>query len=249
MTTFKDNFSKQSQVYSLYRPTYPVELFEYLNSLTEQHQLAWDCGTGNGQSAISLARYYETVYATDPSDQQINNAMPHSNIIYKVEKAEQCGLNDSVADLVTIAQALHWFEFNTFYAEVKRVLKPNGIIAAWAYGVPSISPEIDSLVNYFHDHVVGEFWQRENKLIDKEYATIPFPFAPLTTPVFTIQKNMSFSGLMGLINSWSAVQRYIDIKGANPAVQFGQELTKQWGNTEDQKPATWKLILKLGQNI
>ena len=175
-SSFQDNFSKQSQTYLKYRPTYPVELFTYLSTLTESHDLAWDCGTGNGQAAISLTRFYESVFATDPSEQQIKNALPHSRIIYKVEIAEQSGLKDHSVDLVTIAQAIHWFHFESFYAEVKRVVKPNGIIAAWAYGLPSITLDIDKAIRHFHDNVIGHFWQSGNRMISKKYNTIPFPF-------------------------------------------------------------------------
>ena len=246
---FKDNFSRQSDLYLKYRPSYPAELFEYLSSLTKEHELAWDCGTGNGQSAISLTKFYKTIYATDPSEQQIKNAFKHDKIIYKVEKAEDVGLNNNSVDLITIAQALHWFQFDKFYAEAKRVLKKNGIIAAWAYNLPVITPEIDKIVYDFHEDVLGEFWLYENRLIDKKYSTIPFPFQELSPPAFRIQKDLLLNELVGLIKSWSALQRYIDKYGKNPVDELENGLQKCWGNSEDKKEATWKLILRVGRNI
>jgi SAM-dependent methyltransferase len=248
MTQFKDNFSKQSGIYLKYRPTYPAELFQYLSSLTQDHNLAWDCGTGNGQSAISLTQYYKAVYATDPSEQQIKNALPNSKITYKVEKAEQPGLEDNTVDLITIAQAIHWFDFDKFYTEVKRVLKKEGIIAAWAYGLPGISPEIDPVLKHFHDEIIGEFWQNENRLIDKEYSTIPFPFKQLSPPHFKICKSLSLNDLLGLVSSWSAVQRFIDQNSYNPVEELEGQLLKLWGNRDHNKEVTWNLILKIGQN-
>jgi len=247
MTRFKDNFSKQSLIYSRYRPGYPVGLFAFLRTLTRDSDLAWDCGTGNGQCALSLARYYKTVYATDPSDAQIQNATAHPNIIYKVEPAEHPGLSDNSVDLVTIAQALHWFKFDKFYAEVKRVLKPNGIIAAWAYGLPSISAEIDPLLRHFHDVVLGEYWLYENRLIDKEYTTIPFPFMELETPGFEMQKAFSFDEFIGLLNTWSAVQSFIKKNGNNPVSELEPVFKERWLVNEVPKMFTWKLILRVGR--
>lgn len=185
MHTFKDNFSKHAEVYVKYRPLYPWELFEYLSSLTKEHDVAWDCGTGNGQAALNLAGYYGKVYATDPSREQIHNAIPHERIVYKAESAENpVSIEDHSVDLITVAQALHWFDFDKFYAQVRRVLKTQGIIAVWMYGIPSINSALDVIINNFHDNVVGEFWQYENKLIDQEYSTIPFPFKKIETPEF-----------------------------------------------------------------
>jgi SAM-dependent methyltransferase len=247
-TSFTDNFSKQSAAYQKYRPTYPTKLFSFLSSLTTEHELAWDCGTGNGQSAIGLADFYKSVYATDPSEQQIKYAMPNPQIVYKVEQAEICGLPDHSADLITIAQALHWFDFDKFYREVKRVLKPDGIIAAWTYGLPLISPEIDKVIRHFHDHVVGEFWQAENRLVEKEYTTIPFPFKSIPAPDFTMKKDLTLLDLLGLITSWSAVQKFKDQKGLDPVAGLKAELSERWRNPENQKTVTWNIILKVGQN-
>jgi ubiquinone/menaquinone biosynthesis C-methylase UbiE len=247
-TQFKDNFSKQSEIYFKYRPTYPAALFQYLSSLTQDHSLAWDCGTGNGQSAISLTLYYKAVYATDPSEQQIKNALPNPKITYKVEKAEQPGLDGDMVDLITIAQAIHWFDFEKFYSEAKRVLKKEGIIAAWAYGLPSIASEIDGVLQHFHDEIIGEFWQYENRLIDKEYSTIPFPFKQVSPPQFKICKSLSLDDLLGLVSSWSAVQRFIDKNGYDPVEELENDLLKLWGNKAQNKEVNWKLILKIGQN-
>ena len=171
MNAFKDNFSQQSDIYVKYRPLYPVELYTYLSSLTVDHAVAWDCGTGNGQAAIGLAAFYEQVIATDPSEQQIRNCLPNDKVKYLVEKAENNSIASGSIDLLTIANALLWFDFDIFYREAHRVLKPNGIIAAWAMGVPSISPPVDKIINHFHDHTLNDFWLAENRLVEKGYTT------------------------------------------------------------------------------
>jgi SAM-dependent methyltransferase len=248
MNTFKDNFSKQAEVYAKFRPTYPKELFEFFKGLTSEHEFAWDCGTGNGQSAINLTDFYEKVYATDPSQEQIKNAIPHERIVYKVESAENpSALEDNSVDLITVAQAVHWFDFDKFYGQVKRVLKTNGIIAVWAYGIPKINEGLDSIIKDFHDNIVGEFWLPENKLIEKEYSTIPFPFEEIETPDFFIQKQVTLSETIGHLRTWSATQKYIDRYNENPLERLSQKLKEQWKDIETEKEITWKLILKVGK--
>lgn len=247
MENFKDNFSTQSDAYHKYRPSYPKELFEYLSSLCNSHDLAWDCGTGNGQSAAGLANYFQKVYATDPSEPQIKNAVSHPKIFYKVEKAENNSLKNNSVDLITVAQALHWFDFDLFYSEVNRVLKPKGIFAAWTYGLPQISLEIDAVTHHFHDTIVGEFWQKENQFVSDEYKTIPFPFNEIETPSFQFQKKITLEDLKGLFLSWSATQRYKDQNGTNPVSEIENDLQDLWKNSKKTKLATWNIFLKVGR--
>lgn len=247
MKQFKDNFSKQSETYLKYRPTYPGDLFEYLSKQTDGHELAWDCGTGNGQAALGLVPYYKKVYATDPSERQIENAIPHDKVVYKAEKAEKTGLKNNSVDLITVAQALHWFDFDKFYAEARRVLKKDGVLAAWTYGLPTISDEIDRTVQHFHDEILDDYWLYENRLVDLEYSTIPFPFSELPTPSFYIKKDLSFDDLLGLINSWSALQRYIRKNDHNPIEGLEKDLKRAWIDMDEKKEATWKITLKAGR--
>lgn len=248
MLNFKDNFSKHAEVYARFRPDYPIALFEFLQSITKQFDFAWDCGTGNGQCALQLANYFNAVYATDPSEDQIKNAVQHPKILYKVEKAEKPDLKDGSVDLITVATALHWFNFEEFYAEAKRVLKCDGIIAAWAYGIPSVSPEIDRVTNHFHYEILEDYWQPENRLIDKKYATIPFPFPQIETPLFKIEKQVSLNELIGHFSSWSAVQRFINVNHKNPLIELEEQLLEVWGKMPTKKKVTWELYLKIGLN-
>ncbi len=247
MTEFKDNFSKHADIYARYRPHYPKALFEYLASLTEGHALAWDCGTGNGQAAKGLTDFFDNILATDPSEQQIANAFPHPKITYKAERAEYTSLAPHSTDLLTIANALHWFDFDAFYTEARRVLKPTGIIAAWAYEVPHITPEIDKVIRYYHDVTVNDFWQPENRLVEKGYTTIPFPFREISSPVFTSEMPMHIDEVIGFLNTWSATQRYIAKNTTNPTYDVRKELMPYWPEADEKKMVVWKLFLKVGR--
>lgn len=246
MELFKDYFSRQSDIYVKYRPLYPQALYAYLASLTERHDLAWDCGTGNGQAAVGLATYYNKVVATDPSSKQIENAMVHPKVEYKVEKAEHSGLEDASVDLVTVANALHWFDFGAFYNEVRRVAKKGAIIAAWACPTPTIESKIDEIIFDYHDNILNDYWLAENRLVENEYRDIPFPFERIETPAFTSEKMTDLDGVMGYLNTWSATQRFVERNGINPTEEVHKKLLKVW-HDGSEKNMVWKLALKVGR--
>jgi len=247
MKNFTDNFSKQADIYAKYRPHYPKELFEYLASLTEQHELAWDCGTGNGQAAVGLTSFFKKVIATDPSEQQIHHAGQHASIEYRVERAEAFEQEPNTVDLVTVANALHWFERDAFYEVVQRVLKPNGIFAAWAYEVPFVSPDIDRVTRYFHDVVVDEFWAEPNRLVENQYRDLIFPYSLIDTPAFYSMREFDLAGFIAYFNTWSATQKFIAAKEYNPTDQLAKDLLSVWGNPLDKRRVVWKLILRVGK--
>lgn len=246
---FKDNFSTQSEIYARYRPQYPKELFQYLSTLTPEHQIAWDCGTGNGQAAIGLVDYYALVLATDPSAEQIKHAFPHPNIQYSVASGESFSIADHSIDLITIANALHWFNLDVFYGNVRKVLKRNGILAAWAYGIPHVNDAIDSIIKQFHDGPLGEFWVHENRLVENEYRDLPFPFLLIPSPEFHSYKEFDLDEFLMYLNTWSATQKYISTYGSNPTVQLRNELLKYWKDPASKRQIQWKLILKIGKLV
>lgn len=247
MAAFNDNFSKQASIYVQFRPSYPHELFDYLQSLTPQHELAWDCGTGNGQSAIHLAEFYKKVFASDPSEAQIQNAFSHDQVVYRVEKAEEPSLASRTVDLITVAQAIHWFEIEKFYESAKRVLKKDGIIAVWAYGIPQVNKEIDKITQDFHDKTVGPFWQPQNKLIAQGYTTIPFPFREIEPPEFYIRKRFRLDDLLGHLRSWSATQKFIDQEQIDPLDDLKQQLSAYWKDPNEIKNVSWKIAIRVGK--
>ena len=243
---FKDNFSKQSDLYVKYRPLYPNELYSYLASLTPGHEQAVDCGTGNGQAAIGLTPYFDKVLATDPSSKQLENCFEHDKVTYKTEQAEHISLPDDSADMLTVANALHWFDLEKFYREANRVIKHNGIIAAWAYFIPVVSKEIDAVLDHFHFEVLDDYWLPENRLVEKKYTTIPFPYEKISNPSFSYSKEMGLNELIGYLNTWSGTQRYIAQNKHNPTDEVYNKLAKIWPDNE-VKIITWNLTLKVGR--
>jgi ubiquinone/menaquinone biosynthesis C-methylase UbiE len=198
---FKDHFSGHAADYAKFRPNYPRELFEYLASIAPGRGRAWDCATGNGQAAVGLSAFFDRVIATDASERQILGASRNERIEFRVAAAEKSGLESKSIDLVTVAQALHWFDLDAFYAEAMRVLKPLGILAAWCYGFLEIAPEINAIVNRFYDEIVGPYWPPERKIVEDGFRTIPFPFDEFESPVFAMQAHWSLEQLVGYLRT------------------------------------------------
>lgn len=224
----KDNFSKQSVIYAKYRPTYTQELYDFILNHVTVKESAWDCGTGNGQAAKELSKVFAKVFATDISHKQIENAVHADNIFYSVQPAEKTDFPDNSFDLVTVAQALHWFRFDEFYKEVKRVIKPGGIFAAWAYSLLRITDEINTLIEDHHYNILGGYWDDERKYVDEEYRNIPFPFAKINTPSFTIEYYWTIEELEGYFNTWSALQKFITKNTYNPVDDLLQHVKTYW---------------------
>jgi hypothetical protein len=231
----KDNFSAQADLYAQYRPTYPPELFEYIVSFVGNKNTAWDCGTGNGQSAVELSHYFKKVIATDISSKQIGNAEKAANIFYSVQPSEHTDIDNASVDLVTVAQAIHWFDFEKFYAEVKRVATKNAFIAVWSYSLLKISEPIDQIIRDYHFNFLGSYWDAERKYVDDEYRDIPFPFEKIKVPQFFIEKYWSLQELEGYLNTWSALQKYINANLANPVPGIIDSIRVYWGHQEKRK--------------
>ncbi|MFC2134171.1 class I SAM-dependent methyltransferase [Bacteroidota bacterium] len=245
---FKDEFSKQAELYSKFRPRYPKELFKYLSSLVQSNDLVWDCASGSGQAAVGIAPYFKKVIASDASAKQIENAISNEKISYKIFPAEKPDLETDSVDLITIAQALHWLKIHRFFTESKRVLKPDGIIAVWFYQLPVISPSIDKVIRKLYNKILGNYWRPERQMIDSGYSGIPFPFQKLYSPKFEMKSRWSYRDLMGYLSTWSAVQRYKTDKRKNPLKLIDKELAKQFRNVENFIEVDWPLTLWIGKN-
>lgn len=242
---FKDYFSDKSNFYSKFRPVYPSDLFSYISSLTESHDRAWDCGTGNGQSAIALTNYYTEVIATDASENQIKNAKKREGVIYKNESAEETSLDTGSVDLITVAQALHWFNIDIFAHEVQRVLRPHGLLAAWTYGLHKITPEIDEVVNNLYGPMLAQFWPPERRIVEEKYININFPMKEIKTPDFQMEIEWELSQLIGYLRTWSAVKKYEVETGESPVDKIYEKLCRLWRNPERKYKIKWPLTLKI----
>jgi SAM-dependent methyltransferase len=244
---FLDLFSAQSSTYASSRPSYPVELYDYLMSVTPGRDLAWDCATGNGQAARDLARYVTRVIATDASAEQIANAMRVPNVDYVVATAESSGLRTGVFQLVTVAQALHWFDHERFAAEVRRVTVKGGVLAAWFYGSCSAGPDVDPLLREFQDGTMGPFWSPRRKWVDEGYRTIPFPFRELAAPPFELRVRWSLRQIGEYIGSWSAVAAYRRAVGTDPVAPLMERLGRLWTPSDEPREVMWPLGLRIGR--
>ncbi|MCP5381782.1 MAG: class I SAM-dependent methyltransferase [Kordiimonadaceae bacterium] len=246
MAAFKDHFSKQSDQYSKFRPDYPDAMFQYLAGLCMGHDLLWDCATGSGQAARGFSPYFKKIYASDGSEKQINNAHGPDNIDFVVADAAKSGLADHSVDLVSVAQALHWFDLDAFYAEVRRVLKPGGIIAVWCYGLMEIDPEIDTLFYEFYDGVVGPYWPPERVHIERGYSDLDFPFEKIETPAFAMDLKWDLDAFLGYLSTWSATTRYIAEKGHDPVALYADKFRVVWKG-QPYKEINWPITLLAGR--
>ena len=244
--TFKDHFSGHAANYAKFRPNYPRELFEYLASIAPGRERAWDCATGNGQATGGLSAFFECVIATDASERQILGASRKKRIEFRVAAAEKSGLASKSIDLVTVAQALHWFDLDAFYSEATRVLKPRGILAAWCYTLLEIAPEIDTIVNRFYDEIVGPCWPPERKIVEDRYRTIRFPFNELEPPAFVMQAHWSLAQLVRYLRTWSATQAFITARGSDPTEAITAVLSRAWGKATGGRIVRWPLSIRVG---
>lgn len=241
----KDNFSTQSGGYAKHRPQYPASLFEFIISYVNDRQFAWDCGTGNGQAAKELSKYFDEVYASDISSKQIEHAEQRENIRYIVEPAENTTLENNSVDLVAISQALHWFDFDKFYEEVKRVSKPKAVIAAWTYNLLKIDPVTDALIDHYHFETLGKYWDEERKYVDDGYRSLPFPFREIESPDFEIKVNWRTEELEGFLDTWSAQQKFIKANNSDPLPALMNDIRKYWAAGETRE-IRFPVQLKLG---
>ncbi|MCD6046032.1 MAG: ubiE/COQ5 methyltransferase family protein [Gammaproteobacteria bacterium] len=246
---FKDYFSGHAHQYSSARPTYPDNLFEYLITLVKGRDLAWDCATGNGQAAVKLAPYFKTVVATDASNAQLAEATPCSNVHYRIAVAEASSLESHSVDLITVAQAVHWFDFDKFYSEAKRVLKPDGIIAVWCYVLfHTDNDAVNQLIHTFYNDIVGQYWPPERKYLDEAYKTLPFPFTEiLPVPEFAIVNHWSGKQIINYLQTWSGVKTYEVHCKENPVEKWLlPRLADCITDMDEPLTVTMPLVVKIG---
>ena len=247
MSSFGDHFSKQARAYARYRPHYPSELFVYLASIAPSRQLAWDCGTGNGQAARELVKHFQRVIATDASLDQVAQAAAHERIDYRVERAEEASLEIGSVDLVTVAIAVHWFDLESFYQTVRRVAVARGILAVWTYHLPVIEPAIDQVLAHYYTNVLAGYWPERFHYVAERYRTLPFPFAELDPPEMEMQTDWELGDLVGFLESWSATQRYQQERGHHPVSVIWPMLTETWGDPRQRRHIRWPLYLRVGE--
>ena len=245
---FIDRFSEHSDLYARARPGYPDALFDAIVADLPNRNLAWDCGTGNGQGAVKLAKYFDHVRATDPSPQQISNAVRVANVEYGVGQAEESDLPSQSVDLILVAQALHWFDLPRFYSEAHRVLKPAGMIAIVGYDPwPYISPEVDLAVSATLLDPIKPFWAKHDELVFDAYRTIDFPFTESRLPPVAIHLDWTLQQLLAYICSLSATRSAIRALGDDFLHLAQATLETIWGAPSSQRHAVLPLHTRFGR--
>jgi SAM-dependent methyltransferase len=245
---FADHFAKIASAYAGFRPTYPPELFTWLVEIVPARDTAWDCACGNGQASLDLATHFARVVATDASPAQIASAPSHPRIEFRVAPAEDSGLPAASVDLVTVAQGLHWFDLDRFYAEVRRVLRPRGVLAAWTYGIVNLEgADVDAAVQEFRCDIVGPYWPPERKHVDSGYRALSFPFAELPAPAFQMQARWTLPEILGYLRTWSSTARFVSARGYDPVSALEQRLLPVWGQALATRNITWPLSLPVAR--
>ena len=242
-----DHFSRQAAEYAKFRPDYPEALFDWLAGHVPAHELAWDVGCGNGQASVPLASRFARVVATDRSLAQIDQASRHRNIEYHTAPCENSGLMEATCDIVTVGQAIHWFNFDNFYTEVRRVLKPGALLAAWTYTLLRGEPAINAVIERFYVDVLGPWWPPERRWVEAGYVGMPFPFEKLTTPEFEIRRQWTLNDLTNYIGTWSAVERCRENTGSDPTLELFDRLRPHWGSSPDTlREIIWPIAMVAG---
>lgn len=244
----KENFfSPIAREYARFRPKYPKELFGYLGSISPGRSTAWDCATGSGQAAADLAGHFQEVIATDISEAMLGQAPPHERITYRKADATASGIADHSIDLVTVANAMHWFHGDAFDREVRRVLKPAGVIAAWSFAYANIDPVVDRLIRKVHNEIVDPFWITPNRFVEHGYKDLPFNFERVDAPAFRMVGRLDLGGIEGYMRTWSASVKYHAAHGIDPVGLVHDELLKAWGAADTIRPVHWQLNLLVGR--
>jgi ubiquinone/menaquinone biosynthesis C-methylase UbiE len=244
---FKDYFSAVATGYARFRPSYPSALFADLAAAAPTRALAWDCATGNGQAAVALAAHFTRVVATDASAEQLAQAAPHVRVSYRLARERDSGLVDGSVDLVTVAQALHWFDLDAFYAEVRRVLRPGGVLAVWCYDLARVDAAMDPILRRFTYELLAPYWAPERRHVIAGYRDLPFPFDERPFPERVMQHELTLEELGGFLGTWSAVSRYRAERGEDPLPALLAELAPRWGPRGARRRLTWPLQGRLGR--
>jgi SAM-dependent methyltransferase len=239
---FKDHFSAVAADYANARPEYPAALFAWIAGLVPGAARAWEAGCGSGQATRDLAAHVDQVFATDPSAAQIAQARGPANVRFAVEPAERCSLPDGSVDAVCVAQALHWFDRDAFFAECARVLRPGGVLVAWGYQ-DLIPPPALKAVNDAFQAVIHAYWPPERVLIDEAYAGFDWPFAPVETPTFELRAEWTLPRLLGYFSSYSATKRCREATGRDPVAGHAPAFAAAWGDPAAARVMRWPMFV------
>jgi SAM-dependent methyltransferase len=239
---FKDHFSAVAATYASARPDYPDALFTWIASIAPAREQAWEAGCGSGQASRGLAVHFDRVFATDPSAAQIAQATGAASITFAVEPGERCSLSDASVDAVCVAQALHWFDRDAFFAECARVLRPGGVLVAWGYQDIEV-PAALAAANAALQDEIRAYWPPERAWIDDAYAGFDWPFAPIDAPAFELQAQWTLPRLLGYFSSYSASKRCREATGRDPVAAHTPAFAAAWDDPGDTRTVCWPMFV------
>lgn len=251
MRPAQSHFANVANQYSSFRPTYDPTLLRTLVELTGHHEfpapvVALDIAAGSGQATMHLAEYAQTVIASDLALSQIASMPHHPRIQRYVARAESSGLPDHSVDLITVAQAMHWFDVDAFHREVHRILKPNGIIAVWTYALLSGTPELTEIIHRLYHHTTP-WWPADRAHVDNHYANLAFPYQHIEFTPPPMIMHYTLEQLLGYLRTWSGVQRYLKDQGHDPVALFVDDFTAAWPSIPtNPTPFTFDLTVLVG---
>lgn len=244
MPPFEDHFGGHAAAYAAYRPSYPDTVYAWVAAHAPATTAVWDCGTGSGQAAVGLARHFDRVLATDGSADQIAHAVPDPRVTYTCAPAEHSGLPDACVDAVTVAEALHWFDHTAFYDEVRRVVRPGGLIACWGYHGTVISPEVDAVITGFRVEV-APYWPSRRTFLEADYTTVPWPFEGVEAPQVAMARTWDAGAMLAYLETWSSVKRMAAETGRDVVGETAARLRAAWG--EETREVVWPLCWRVGR--
>lgn len=254
MSRFPDHFSDRAERYAAHRPSYPSELAAVLAALAPAGGLAWDAGCGPGRLTALLAAHFRRVIGTDASPAQLPGSgdLPADiegtgRPAYACALAEEAPIASGTADLVTAAQAAHWFELARFYDEVRRVARPRGVLGLVTYGPPTIEEGVDRVLDRYRYGVLTEHWPAQSRHVKERYASVPFPFEELPTPVLDLEERWTAVDFLGYAATWSGTRALEHAEGREPFERFTEALAEAWGGTECVRTVRWPLTVKAGR--
>lgn len=239
---FTDRFGNVAGDYRRYRPCYPQALFDWIALQSPRCELAWDCACGNGQATLGIAARFRHVVATDASARQLEQAPRLANVEWRLAAAQASGLADASADLVCVAQALHWLPLAAFHAEVERVLVPGGAYAVVHYGRLQVdAPAVEALVRHYYDDIVGPYWPPERRTLEAGYRDLSLPYPLIATPAFDMVARWQALDLLGYLRSWSATTAFVAARAYDPLNALAPVLARTWPSHASTVGIRWPL--------
>ncbi len=186
-------------------------------------------------------------YLASLSPKQLSQAKPHPQIRYSVQLAEETTFADNSFSLITVAQALHWFNFEQFWPEVQRLLKPGGIFAAWSYGFPELEPQLDVILQTQLLDLLKPYWAPQNQLAIDGYQTIVLPLQELEAPAFRLAPQWILTQVLAYFQTSSATKKAIAQEGETFWEQFATMFEQAWRNVSTPKAISMNISLRITQ--